>query len=143
MYGEFQRIFAALCGRADHRALRARARTRAASAQQLAAFTDAFAGYMARKYGARFREFIGGQIVVRGARPVQSFIEVQTTAELRGQAPFAVTFLVSDRSGQPKFFDLLIEGISLLRTERTEIGAMLDRRRRDIDLLIQDLRQAG
>jgi phospholipid transport system substrate-binding protein len=68
---------------------------------------------------------------------------VRTTAELRGQAPFAVTFLVSDRSGQPKFFDLVIEGISLLRTERTEIGAMLDRRRRDIDLLIQDLRQAG
>jgi phospholipid transport system substrate-binding protein len=87
---------------------------RSASPQQLAAFSDAFAGYMARKYGARFREFIGGEIVVRGVAPVQSFVEVQATAELRGHAPFAVTFLVSDRSGQPKFFDLLIEGISLL-----------------------------
>lgn len=116
---------------------------RSATPQQLAAFTDAFAGYMARKYGARFREFIGGRIIVREARPVQSFIEVQTIAELRGDAPFPVAFLVSDRSGQPKFFDILIEGISLLRTERTEIGAMLDRRRRDIDLLIQDLRRAG
>jgi phospholipid transport system substrate-binding protein len=98
---------------------------------------------MARKYGARFREFIGGQIVVRDARAVKSFFEVQATAELRGQAPFAVTFLVSDRSGQDKFFDLLIEGISLLKTERTEIGAMLDRRRGDIDALVQDLRSAG
>jgi phospholipid transport system substrate-binding protein len=62
---------------------------------------------------------------------------------LRGQPPFAVTFLVSDRSGQDKFFDLLIEGISLLKTERTEIGAMLDRRRGNIDQLTQDLRSAG
>jgi phospholipid transport system substrate-binding protein len=143
MYGDFQRIFERYSDVPTIARSALGPDARAASSQQLAAFTDAFAGYMARKYGARFREFIGGQIVVRGARPVQSFIEVQTTAELRGQAPFAVTFLVSDRSGQTKFFDLLIEGISLLRTERTEIGAMLDRRRRDIDLLIQDLRQAG
>jgi phospholipid transport system substrate-binding protein len=51
-----------------------------------------------------------------------------------------VTFLVSDRSGSVKFFDLLIEGISLLKTERTEIGAMLDARRGNIDQLTADLR---
>ena len=31
---------------------------------------------MARKYGARFREFIGGEIEVRNAQPVKSFVEV-------------------------------------------------------------------
>ncbi len=143
MYGDFERIFARYADVPTIARSALGPDARGASQQQLSAFTDAFAGYMARKYGARFREFIGGQIVVREARPVQSFIEVASTAELRGQAPFAVSFLVSDRSGQPKFFDIVIEGISLLRTERTEIGAMLDRRRRDIDLLIQDLRQAG
>jgi len=50
---------------------------------------------------------------------------------------------VSDRSGQDLFFDMVIEGISLRLSERTEIGAMLDRRRGDIDGLIQDLRSAG
>ncbi len=116
---------------------------RSASRAQLNAFADAFTGYIARKYGKRFREFIGGQITVRGAQPVKSFLEVRATADLPGQAPFAVTFLVSDRSGRDLFFDLLIEGISLLKTERTEIGAMLDQRRGDIDLLIRDLRTAG
>ena len=38
------------------------------------------------------------------------------------------------------FFDIIIEGISLLKTERTEIGAMLDKRRGNIDQLTQDLR---
>jgi phospholipid transport system substrate-binding protein len=143
MYADFERLFVRYADVPTIARSTLGPDARAASAQQMSAFTDAFAGYMARKYGARFREFIGGQIVVRDARAVKSFFEVQATAELRGQAPFAVTFLVSDRSGQDKFFDLLIEGISLLKTERTEIGAMLDRRRGDIDALVQDLRSAG
>jgi phospholipid transport system substrate-binding protein len=143
MYTEFERLFVRYADVPTIARSTLGPQARSASPQQMAAFTDAFAGYMARKYGARFREFIGGQIVVRDARAVKSFFEVQATAELRGQTPFAVTFLVSDRSGQNKFFDLLIEGISLLTTERTEIGAMLDRRRGNIDQLVQDLRGAS
>jgi len=143
MYADFERLFVRYADVPTIARSTLGPEARSASPQQLSAFSDAFAGYMARKYGARFREFIGGEIVVRGSRPVQSFFEVQATAELRGQPPFAVTFLVSDRSGQEKFFDLLIEGISLLKTERTEIGAMLDRRRGNIDQLVQDLRTAG
>lgn len=116
---------------------------RSASSAQLRAFSDAFTGYLARKYGKRFREFIGGEITVTGARAVKSFQEVSAVARLRGQSPFAVSFMVSDRSGSDKFFDLLIEGISLLKSERAEIGAMLDRNRGNIDALINDLKTAG
>lgn len=116
---------------------------RSASSQQLKQFSDAFAGYLARKYGKQFRDFIGGEIVVESARQIKSFQEVQAVAKLRGQAPFAVTFMVSDRSGSDLFFDLLIEGISLLKSERAEIGAMLDKRGGNIDTLIRDLKTAG
>ena len=80
---------------------------------------------------------------MRDARPVKSFIEVRTVAHLRGEAPFNVTFLVSDRSGSDRFFNLFIEGVNMLLTERTEIGAMLDRRGGDIDKMIADLRATG
>ena len=140
MYGEFRQIFTRYADVPTIARSTLGPEARQASPQQLAAFTEAFSIYMARKYGARFREFIGGEIVVRNAQPVNNFVEVQGQAVLRGQAPFAVTFLVSDRSGSVKFFDLLIEGISLLKTERTEIGAMLDKRRGNIDQLTQDLR---
>lgn len=116
---------------------------RSASAAQLRAFTDAFAGYIGRKYGRRFNEFVGGEVVVQDARPLQSFYEVRATANLRGQAPFAVSFLVSDRSGANKFFDLYVEGISLLKSERTEIQALLDARAGDIEQLTADLRRLG
>jgi phospholipid transport system substrate-binding protein len=140
MYGDFRRIFTRYADVPTIARSTLGPEARQASPQQLAAFTEAFSIYMARKYGARFREFIGGEIVVRNAQPVNTFVEVDGQAVLRGQAPFAVTFLVSDRSGSVKFFDLLIEGISLLKTERTEIGAMLDARRGNIDQLTADLR---
>lgn len=113
------------------------------SAAQKKAFVQAFRGYIGRKYGKRFKEFEGGRIEVKGTRKVKSWHEVKSIAYLKGEAPFEVLFLVSDRSGKDLFFDMVIEGVSLRLSERTEIGSMLDRRNGDIDALIADLRQAG
>jgi len=113
------------------------------SRSQQRAYTDAFRGYVARKYGKRFKEFEGGRIEVKAARQVKSLYEVRSTAYLPGESPFEVRFLVSGRSGKNLFFDMVIEGISLRLTERTEMGAMLDRRNGDFDAMIADLRKAG
>ena len=113
---------------------------RRASKGQLRSYTSAFQGYVSRKYGRRFREFIGGRLEVQGAKTVKSFVEVKTIAYLKGENPFEVTFLVSDRSGKDKFFNMFIEGVNMLLTERTEIGALLDRRKGNIDQLIKDLK---
>lgn len=143
MINEFERIF----GRYADVNIIARstlgADSRRASAAQMRAFTDAFEGYIARKYGKRFREFIGGKIEVKGVRQVKSWHEVRAQVFLRGSSPFEVLFLVSDRSGRDLFFDLVIEGVSLRLSERTEIGAMLDRNGGSIDGLVNDLRRAG
>jgi phospholipid transport system substrate-binding protein len=143
MINEFERIF----GRYADVNIIARstlgADSRRASAAQMRTFTDAFEGYIARKYGKRFREFIGGMIEVQGVRQVKSWHEVRAQVVLRGSSPFEVLFLVSDRSGRDLFFDLVIEGVSLRLSERTEIGSMLDRNGGSIDGLINDLRRAG
>jgi phospholipid transport system substrate-binding protein len=115
---------------------------RSASAAQMREFTEAFRGYIARKYGRRFREFIGGRIEVNDVQPLRSYFEVYSTARLRGQSPFDVRWHVSDRGGRPMFFNIIIEGVNMLAAERTEIGAMLDRRGGNIDALINDLRSA-
>lgn len=112
---------------------------RSATNAQRRAFEDAFAKYISRKYGRRFREFIGGRVEVQGARAINAGYEIRCTAFLQGQAPFEVTFLVSDKSGRDLFFNMFIEGVNLLLAERTEIGAMLDRRGGNIDQMIADL----
>ena len=116
---------------------------RSASATQMRAYTRAFQGYMARKYGKRFREFNGGQIIVRQARAVKSYFEVKTTAILQGLAPFDVSFFVSDKSGRDLFFDMRIAGVSLVNAEKEEIGALWDRNGRNIDRLTDVLKTLG
>lgn len=116
---------------------------RSLSKSQMAAYTRAFQGYISRKYGKRFREFIGGKIEVKGARKVKSFYEVKSIAHLKGEAPFELNFLVSDKSGRDRFFDMIIEGVSLRLSEKGEIGAMYDRNRGDISKLIAALNKAG
>lgn len=143
MYRQFEGIFA------RHSDVDAIARTllgpaaRTARAGDYAAYRQALQGFLARKYGKRFREFIGGRIEVAGARPVKSFIAVTSTAYLRGQAPFTVEWHVSDRSGRVLFFNLIIEGVNMLATEREEIRAMLARRNGDVAALARDLTTAG
>ncbi|HCW82924.1 MAG: ABC transporter substrate-binding protein [Rhodobacteraceae bacterium] len=142
MYKDFNRIFAKY-GDTSYIAAYAMGNDgRRASGAQKKKFSAEFQTYISRKYGARFREFIGGRLEVKSVRPVKSWFEVTTTAFLRGEAPFTVTFLVSNRTGRDKFFNMFIEGINLLLTERTEIGAMIDRRGGNLDKMIADLRTA-
>ena len=112
---------------------------RSASAAQMQAYTVAFRTYIASKYGRRFREFVGGEIVVQGARSIKSWIEVETTVKLRGRSPLRMDFHVSDRSGSHKFFNFIIEGVNMLLTERAEIGALLDRQGRDLDAMTAEI----
>ena len=140
MIRDFERIFARYSDTSYIAAYAMGVDGRRASAAQKRAFSDAFQAYVAQKYGRRFREFIGGRLEVKGVRQVKRWYEVDTTAFLQGQSPFNVTFHVSDRSGRNLFFNMFIEGVNLLLTERTEIGALLDQNRGDIDAMIADLR---
>lgn len=143
MYRDFERIFSRYSDTSYIAAYTLGNDGRMASSAQKRAYSEAFESYVARKYGKRFREFIGGRLEVTGVKKVKKWYEVSCVAHLRGEAPFEVTFLVSDRGGQPLFFNLYIEGINMLLTERTEIGSMLDKRRGDLDKLVADLKTAG
>lgn len=143
MFKEFERIFARYSDTSYIAAYAMGVDGRRASSGQKRAFSKAFQGYISRKYGKRFREFIGGRLEVKKVKKVKNWFEVSTTAFLRGEAPFEVTFHVSNRSGKDLFFNMYIEGINLLLTERTEVGALLDRNRGNIDAMIADLKKAG
>jgi phospholipid transport system substrate-binding protein len=142
LFGDFERIFRKYGDLSYIAAYAMGADGRRASKSQKKAFSNAFAGYLARNYGSRFNEFKGGRIEVESVKKVKRHYEVKTKAYLRGQSPFDVRFQVSDRSGKNLFFNMYIEGVNLLLTERTEIGAMLDRNNGDIDAMIRDLKKA-
>ncbi len=113
---------------------------RDASRGQLSAFSDAFSGYVARKYGVRFKEFEGGSIEIGRTRQDRQVTIVEATARLPGESPIAVEFHLSDRGGSAKVFNLVLEGVNMLTTERAEITAMLDQEGGSIDALTRRLR---
>lgn len=140
MFGDFERLFVKYADVPTIARSALGVAARSASGGQMSAFTKAFQGYISRKYGRRFREFIGGKIEVIDARAIKSYYEVISVATLRGESPFDLRWHVSDKSGQNRFFNIIIEGVNMLASERTEIGAMLDKRGGDIDALIADLK---
>lgn len=140
MYKDFEAIFAKY---ADVAAIARSAlgpAARGASGSQMAAFTKAYQGYIGRKYGRRFREFIGGRIEVVNAKPLKSYYEVISVAHLQGEAPFDLRWHVSNKSGKDLFFNIIIEGVNMLATEREEVAALLKQRGGDIDRLVADLK---
>jgi phospholipid transport system substrate-binding protein len=142
MYGDFERIFVTY---ADVPAIARSAlgtASKQASAAQMADFTKAYQGYISRKYGRRFREFIGGKIEVTDAKPYKSYYEVISTATLQGQAPFDLRWWVGDKSGRQLFFNIIIEGVNMLASERTEVGSLLDANGGDVNKLITALKTA-
>jgi phospholipid transport system substrate-binding protein len=141
MFSEFEKLFARYADVSTIARSALGVAARSASKSQLSGFTKAYQGYISRKYGRRFREFIGGKIEVQDARAIKSYYEVISTAYLQGEAPFDLRWHVSDKSGKNLFFNIIIEGVNLLATERTEIGALLDQRGGDVDRLIADLKQ--
>lgn len=142
MFKDFERIFAkyADVGAIARSALGPAARQ--ASPAQMKTFTAAYQGYISRKYGRRFREFIGGRIEVVDAKPLKSYFEVISVAHLKGESPFDLRWHVSNKSGRDLFFNIIIEGVNMLASEREEIGAMLKRRKGDLAGLIEDLKTA-
>ena len=117
---------------------------RTASEAQRRAFTDAFRGYVARKYGREFREYRGASMKVVGAQDQgNKGVLVQTIVDYPGEAPFPVDWQVSDASGSPKLFNLFIEGISMLSSERSEVRAILESNGGNLDATIRDLRSRG
>lgn len=108
-------------------------------ADQQSRFQDAFADYVASIYARRFTEYSGQQVAVgRVLDAGNKGLLVQSQVS-GGGAPVVVEWLVSDRGGSVQIADIVIEGVSLLLTQREEIANMLNTRGDDVERLIQAL----
>ncbi len=117
---------------------------RTASNQQKSAFIQAYQDYIGNLYGRQFHEYRGSTVTVNGARDQgQKGVLVNSTVKVPGQAPVAIDWQVIDRGGQPKLFDIYIEGVSMLITGRTEVASMLEANGGDIDRLIAALKRSA
>lgn len=116
---------------------------RSANDDQRAAFIKVFGGYLSRKYGRTFQDFAIAKVQVSQTRKVTTGYVVSSLVHLTDGTFYSIEWQVVNIGGKDKLVNLVIEGLSLLATERQEIAAMLDARGGDLDRLINDLASTG
>lgn len=101
---------------------------KSASAAEQKAYVSALQGYLARKYGKQFRSFIGASIEVTKSQDFgRKGIIVESMVTSPKFSPTRVEWHVVEANGQLRFFDMYVEGIKLISTERAEVRAVLDK----------------
>jgi phospholipid transport system substrate-binding protein len=111
-----------------------------ATPEQLAAYNEAFASYIVVTYEARFDAFAGYTFQVGQAKPMNNDdVAVRTSVIDPAGKPVAVDFRVRRSGNDFKVVDVAVEGLSMLKTQRDEFSAVIQRE--GLDGLIASLQQ--
>jgi len=112
---------------------------RQATDDQKRRYIEVFGDYLARKYSKTFKDISVSKVTISGTRDVTSGFVVMSVIHLSSGAAYAIDWQVIDIAGEEKLVNLVIEGVSLLSTERTEMSILLDTCRGDLDQFIDKL----
>jgi phospholipid transport system substrate-binding protein len=116
---------------------------RSASEQEQQEFLKLFEDYVIFVYGTRLSNFNGETFKIRGSRTDESGTIVSTDiiSPGGGAAPIKVDWrLVADK-GAFKINDVIIEGISMLVTQRSEFASVIQRHGGQIGELLAMMRE--
>lgn len=112
-----------------------------ASPAQQQEYLRLFEKFIVQAYAARFAEYSGEQFRVVGERPDGEVTLVQSEVFKPGAQPAKVDWRVNSSTGQPKIVDVIVEGVSMAVTQRSEFAAVIQRSGGNVDGLITALRQ--
>ncbi|HEX3499811.1 MAG TPA: ABC transporter substrate-binding protein [Stellaceae bacterium] len=112
-----------------------------ASPAQQQEFTTLFTAYMVHVYAVRFNEFTGQQFKVTGSRP-EGDVSTLVTSQLGsdGNQPVKIDWRVKKVADGFKIADIVVEGISMVVTQRQEFSAVIQRGGGDIEALLKPMR---
>jgi phospholipid transport system substrate-binding protein len=101
---------------------------RSASQEERQAFLNLFEDYVVYVYGTRLSNFTGETFKVRGSRADENGTVVSTDIfGPKGDGPIKVDWRLVTDSGAFKINDVIIEGISMMVTQRSEFASVIQR----------------
>ena len=114
-----------------------------ASLDQKKNFIKAFRNYIVKTYSSRFNEYSGEQLTLlnfENASNPKIFI-VHTALEREDAPPIIVDWRIGKKKKGFVILDIIIEGISLAVTQRSEFVSVIDQNDGSIDQLISILKE--
>ena len=114
-----------------------------ATEAQRAEFVKLFDEYIAMVYANRLAEYTGETFKVTGSRPEAGGGAIVTSQILRpsGAAPVKVDWRLTGDNGSYKIADVLVDGISMAVTQRSEFASVIQHNGGQVQGLIAMLRQ--
>jgi len=115
---------------------------RVATEPQQQEFVRLFADYIALAYSNRLAEYSGETLRVTGSRPASDGSLVSSEiVRPNGAPPAKVDWLLTEHDGAYKISDVIVEGVSMAVTQRSEFAAVIQRNGGQVQGLITALRQ--
>jgi phospholipid transport system substrate-binding protein len=115
---------------------------RVATPAQQQDFVTLFANYIALAYSDRLAEYSGETLRVTGSRaaPDGSVVSSEIVRP-NGAPPAKIDWLLTQHDGAYKISDVIVEGVSMAVTQRSEFASVIQRNGGQVQGLITALRQ--
>jgi phospholipid transport system substrate-binding protein len=115
---------------------------RVATEPQQQEFVKLFADYIALAYSNRLAEYSGETLRVTGSRPAPDGSVVSSEiVRPNGAPPAKVDWVLTPHDGAYKISDVVVEGVSMAVTQRSEFASVIQRNGGQVQGLITALRQ--
>ena len=114
-----------------------------ASLDQKKKFIKAFRNYIVKTYSSRFNEYSGEQLKLVGFKNESNpkIFLVHTILERQDAPVIKVDWRIGKKKDRFVILDIIIEGISLAITQRSEFVSVIDQNEGNIDQLISLLKE--
>ena len=113
---------------------------REATDEQKKKYLSEYQNFVVKHYASRFTEYSSGSFKITGSKDDgdgEFVINMQMTSGEAGAEPVAVDYRVRSEKGKFKVFDIIVEGVSMITTQRSEFASVLSNN--GIDYLITQL----
>ncbi len=102
---------------------------RSATKQQRKAFMDSYRQFMIGSYSGRLKDYSGQNYNVEAPRDLgKGRYVLKMNVQREAGAPVTIDYKIRESGGTFKIYDLIVEGISLITTQRSEFDSVVNRK---------------
>ena len=113
-----------------------------ASESQRAEYMDLFEDMIVQTYTTRFEDYSGQTLKVDGSAASGASDSIVTSQVIQKDGPpVNLEWRVRNKDGAPRVVDVVVEGVSMSVTQRSDFSAVIQRGGGKIDVLLDTLRE--
>ena len=96
---------------------------------------------MAATYAHRFQNYAGEKLIVKGTRVIDEKQSLVKTTLMRpnSEKPLRIDWRVRETKGIYRVIDIMVEGLSMAQSQRSEFSSLLRSNGGDLDGLMSEL----